>query len=197
MFFKTRNVELYYEKTGEGEPLILLHGNGESHEIFNEAIEVLKRKFTVYAIDTRGHGQSSPVLEIHYDDIAHDVYRFIKRFDAILDMDLPFHKIGMAHLCGGVITESSAVPESEYRRIFAKAADRGVGIEINLRLEPMTGEHKDAVMAPLFIAKEAGCKFYLGSDIHHPHNMPDVMDRFNTAIDILDLREEDKFIIGK
>jgi len=27
--------------------------------------------------------------------------------------------------------------------------------------------------------------------------MPDVMDRFNTAIDILDLREEDKFIIGK
>lgn len=81
MFFKTRNVELYYEKTGEGEPLILLHGNGESHEIFNEAIEVLKRKFTVYAIDTRGHGQSSPVLEIHYDDIAHDIYRFIKRFD--------------------------------------------------------------------------------------------------------------------
>ena len=44
MFFKTRNVELYYEKTGEGEPLILLHGNGESHEIFNEAIEVLKGK---------------------------------------------------------------------------------------------------------------------------------------------------------
>lgn len=122
---------------------------------------------------------------------------FIKRFDAILDMDLPFHKIGMAHLCGGVITENRAVPESEYRRIFAKAADRGVGIEINLRLEPMTGEHKDAIMEPLFLAKEAGCKFYLGSDMHHPHNMPDVMDRFNTAIDILDLREEDKFIIGK
>ena len=122
---------------------------------------------------------------------------FIKRFDAVLDMDLPFHKIGMAHLCGGEITRSRAVPDSEYRRVFAKAADKGIGIEINLRLQSMTGEHRDAVMAPLFIAKEEGCKFYLGSDIHHPHNMPDVLDRFNTAIDILDLREEDKFIIGK
>ena len=61
----------------------------------------------------------------------------------------------------------------------------------------ITGEYKDAVMAPLFIAKEAGCKFYLGSDIHHPRNMPDVMDRFNTAIDILGLTEDDKFIVGK
>ena len=122
---------------------------------------------------------------------------FIERFDAVLDMDLPFHKVGMAHLCGGGISRSRAVPDSEYRRVFKKAADRGIGIEINLHMGAMTGEHKDAVMAPLFIAKEAGCKFYLGSDIHHPHNMPDVMDRFNTAIDILDLREEDKFIIGK
>ena len=61
----------------------------------------------------------------------------------------------------------------------------------------ITGEYKDAVMAHLFIAKETGCKFYLGSDIHHPHNMPDVMDRFNTVIDILGLTEDDKFIIGK
>ena len=52
-------------------------------------------------------------------------------------------------------------------------------------------------MAHLFIAKEAGCKFYLGSDIHHPRNMPDVMGRFNTVIDILGLTEDDKFIIGK
>lgn len=78
MFFKKGKIKLYYEKQGEGAPLILLHGNGESHEIFNEATEVLKRKFTVYAIDTRGHGQSTPVSEIHYDDIADDIYHFIK-----------------------------------------------------------------------------------------------------------------------
>lgn len=78
MFFEKGKIKLYYEKKGEGAPLIMLHGNGESHEIFDEATEVLKRKFTVYAIDSRGHGKSSPVSEIHYEDMADDVYRFIK-----------------------------------------------------------------------------------------------------------------------
>ena len=59
MFFEKGKIKLYYEKKGEGAPLIMLHGNGESHEIFDEATEVLKRKFTVYAIDSRGHGKRS------------------------------------------------------------------------------------------------------------------------------------------
>ena len=38
MFFtKANGIDIFYEKIGQGEPLILLHGNGESHEIFEEA----------------------------------------------------------------------------------------------------------------------------------------------------------------
>ena len=55
----------------------MLHGNGETHHIFDEAICDLREHFTVYAVDTRGHGQSSPVTEYHYDDMAQDIYRFI------------------------------------------------------------------------------------------------------------------------
>ena len=55
----------------------MLHGNGEDHTIFNKATAVLKKHFTVYAIDTRGHGKSSPVDELHYEDMANDVYEFI------------------------------------------------------------------------------------------------------------------------
>ena len=66
MFIHVNGVRLFYEKQGTGKPLILLHGNEEDHRIFDEAIELLKKHYTVYAVDSRGHGQSDKVLEYHY-----------------------------------------------------------------------------------------------------------------------------------
>ena len=77
MIVKTSRVDLFYEKYGAGAPLILIHGNGEDHTIFEEAAALLKEYFTVYAIDSRGHGNSSPVTELHYEDMADDVSEFI------------------------------------------------------------------------------------------------------------------------
>ena len=70
-------IRLFYERTGEGRPLVLLHGNGEDHTIFDEAVEVLSNRFTCYAIDSRGHGQSDEVDELHYADMASDLLAFI------------------------------------------------------------------------------------------------------------------------
>ncbi len=81
MFFECGTIRLYYEVEGSGPPLILLHGNGETHRIFDEAVRDLRAHFTVYAVDTRGHGQSSPVTEYHYDDMTEDIYRFITQLD--------------------------------------------------------------------------------------------------------------------
>lgn len=78
MYFQHEHVYLYYEVSGTGKPIIMLHGNGEDITIFSKAIDKLKEHFTVYAIDTRGHGKSSPVHEYHYSDMAEDVYAFIK-----------------------------------------------------------------------------------------------------------------------
>lgn len=72
------NINLFYTCQGTGDPLIMLHGNGEDHTIFDEAIEVLSKHFTVYAIDTRSHGQSDRVEELHYHDMAEDVKCFIE-----------------------------------------------------------------------------------------------------------------------
>lgn len=77
MFIEVNNIKLYYEKAGSGYPIILLHGNGESHDIFDTTVNLLKEYFTVYTIDTRGHGDSSPVLELHYKEMAEDIYCFI------------------------------------------------------------------------------------------------------------------------
>ena len=78
MYFIHDKIALHYEIFGNGYPLIMLHGNGEDITIFSKAIDKLKEHFTVYAIDTRGHGKSSPVREYHYSDMAEDVYAFIK-----------------------------------------------------------------------------------------------------------------------
>lgn len=78
MYIQLNGQILYYEKEGEGSPIILMHGNGESHEVFDVLIPALAKNHTVYAIDTRGHGQSATPKEYHYDDMAEDVVEFIE-----------------------------------------------------------------------------------------------------------------------
>lgn len=71
-------VNLFYTKTGQGRPLIMLHGNGETHEIFHRAIPLLAETYTVYAIDSRGHGKSGMIgTELHYEDMMADIHNFI------------------------------------------------------------------------------------------------------------------------
>lgn len=81
MFVQINGIHIFYEKCGQGKPLILLHGNGESHKIFDKAIEILKEHFTIYALDTRGHGQSEKVSEVHYSEMVEDVHAFIKSLE--------------------------------------------------------------------------------------------------------------------
>ena len=52
------DISRHYTKSGSGEPLVLLHGNGESGGYFSRQIDYFSRTYTVYALDTRGHGQS-------------------------------------------------------------------------------------------------------------------------------------------
>ena len=73
MIAKVNGIDLFYEKTGQGPPLVLVHGNGEDHTVFTEALTLLEDRFTCYNIDSRGHGQSSQVPELHYEDMARDV----------------------------------------------------------------------------------------------------------------------------
>ena len=82
MIIGVNGIQLYYTKTGQGRPLIMVHGNGEDHTIFDEAVVgVLKEHFTCYCIDSRGHGQSSPCRELHYKDMAEDMIAFMTELD--------------------------------------------------------------------------------------------------------------------
>ena len=127
---------------------------------------------------------------------------WVKRLDALFAMDLPFHKIGIAHLSCSLIAPTSeeylatleAIPSEEMYRLFTKAAELGVGIELNMGTNDATA---DTVLRMYKIAKECGCKFYCGSDAHHPSGLDGARARMEWAIDRLGLTEDDKFHIGQ
>ena len=120
------------------------------------------------------------------------------RFDALLDADLPFYKVGVAHLTCSLIWRNrylevlERIPEEEYHRLFEKAAKRGIGIELNFPAQHMDAECARLTLLPYRIAKEEGCRFYLGSDAHHPAGLAAAKANFETIVDLLDLTEDDK-----
>ena len=52
------DIRHFFIEKGQGEPLILLHGNGENVDYFAGQIDVFARDYHVYALDTRGHGKT-------------------------------------------------------------------------------------------------------------------------------------------
>ena len=81
MNINVNGVNLYYEVYGEGKPIILLHGNSETHEIFDKLIDKLKGNYKVYAIDSRCHGKSEDTLVITYKLMRDDIIEFIEKLE--------------------------------------------------------------------------------------------------------------------
>ena len=88
---------LHYLTAGEGRPVVLVHGNGESHHLFDTEIRQLTAAgYCVYAPDSRGHGANEPLPEYHYADMAEDIFRFIQA----MGLSKPLY---YGHSDGGII----------------------------------------------------------------------------------------------
>ncbi len=132
--------------------------------------------------------------------------RYVDRLDAVLDMDLPFYKTGIAHLTHFLISNKTwgdhmavldMIPDSEFLRIFSRAARLGVGIELNFRLDSYDTCDVERVLRPYRIARACGAKFYFGSDAHHPDDMDGAVANFNKIVDMLELKECNKFDLAR
>lgn len=77
-YINVNGVRLAYIEEGKGRPLLLLHGGGGDHHEFNSMVKKLSKTYRVFAIDSRGHGNSSAVKEYNYQDMADDINAFIK-----------------------------------------------------------------------------------------------------------------------
>ncbi|GEM_PF-255036 len=74
-FCTINNTKIYYETYGSGEPLLLLHGNGQSIAAFSKQIPALSAKYKVIAVDTRAQGKSkdNTTEKFTYDLFADDM----------------------------------------------------------------------------------------------------------------------------
>ena len=60
-FAKLKDVELYYEDTGEGYPILLGHGGFSDVTEWDPQVDALSRQYRVVRYDRRGCGRSTPV----------------------------------------------------------------------------------------------------------------------------------------
>jgi len=72
---KVNGTEIFYQLTGEGEPVVLIPGLGTTHGFFAGVTPILSRTHQVVGLDLRGVGQSAKptqtyTMELWADDIA-------------------------------------------------------------------------------------------------------------------------------
>lgn len=148
------------------------------------------KKFTR---DEQTVGTSAAELKAYYQ----------KRLLQLLNMDLPFHKCGLAHFAScldcdeGTFAVLDRFTDEEFAEIFGLAAERGLGIELNADEFPEDPTEAACVLRPYRIAKEMGCKFYLGSDAHQPEDFAGKKAKMQRITEQLDLQEEDKLPLVK
>jgi len=94
----TNGVQIAYSRRGKGNPLLLVHGWGGDHTVWNEVASLMENDFELILPDLRGFGESS-VTESRYSmaDMAADL-------SGLLDQ-LGFGKIAIAgHSMGNYVS---------------------------------------------------------------------------------------------
>ena len=201
----------------QGEKTKFLFGcETEMDRNFNVGVsEKLYDKFDFIIVPTTHLHFNAFVMEKVVYEPEYRAYLWAERFRKLLEKDMPFHKMGIAHLTcqlmlagewesGELAGEKKylsvlrLIDDQTYRELFSEAAKKGIGIELNISpFENMGAEEREEVLRPYRTAKQAGCKFYLGSDAHIPAELDGAMVRFEAMIDALGLTEEDKFRFGE
>lgn len=106
-------VKLYYEKTGSGQPLILIAGGpGDSHAYFKPYFKQFQKSFTVIFFDARGRGRSTSLT----DPALYSVDKDVEDIDN-LRQALGFDKVHLfGHSYGGIIAQSYALTHPDHVR---------------------------------------------------------------------------------
>jgi pimeloyl-ACP methyl ester carboxylesterase len=77
-YAKVNGMKLYYEVSGNGDPLIVLHGAYMNIISMGEIIPKLSRTHSVYALELQGHGRTTDIdRPITYPNLADDVAAFM------------------------------------------------------------------------------------------------------------------------
>lgn len=112
-------MKLNFKKSGQGEPLIILHGLFGSADNWFRIAKELEKDFTLYLVDQRNHGDSPHSDEWNYQVMAEDLKELMD--DEALDSAYI-----MGHSMGGktVMTFAMNYPAKVKKMIVADIAPR-------------------------------------------------------------------------
>ncbi len=100
-----RDIDIYYEIAGEGQPLLFIHGLGSSHLDWQPQVEFFSRHYQVVTYDVRGHGRTTkPQGPYSVSQFAQDAAELIRSLSLA-----PAHAVGLS--MGGMIAFQLAVDE--------------------------------------------------------------------------------------
>ena len=103
------DIEMYYELSGQGEPLLLIHGLGSSTRDWEDMIPFLPN-FQIITIDLRGHGKSKkPKGPYSIKLFANDIVSLLKSLNI-----QPVHTLGIS--LGGAIALQMAIDFPEFTK---------------------------------------------------------------------------------
>ena len=128
---------LHYREEGTGDPLILLHGNGEDGGYFVHQIERFSQRFRTIAVDTRGHGASPRGnAPFTFAQFARDLENFLN------ELELPRANL-LGFSDGGIIALLFALehPDRVERMVLNGANLFPEGVEPGLR-ERIRAKHE-------------------------------------------------------
>ena len=99
-FFNYNGTKIYYEDTGNGEPLLLLHNFFSTADSWKPHVEVYSKQFRTIAVDMMGHGRSDIYNK---DDISFRHEDYAKMIFALLD-SLKLYKVNAIGASSGGTT---------------------------------------------------------------------------------------------
>jgi 3-oxoadipate enol-lactonase len=103
--FRANGIDLYYEVTGKGQPLLFIHGLGDSTHTWEKQVSFFSKSYEVVTFDVRGHGQSDkPAGPYSIDLFARDTASLIRALQIA-----PCHVVGLS--LGGMIAFQLAVSD--------------------------------------------------------------------------------------
>ncbi len=137
----------------------------------------------------------------YIDDETKMAELVVTRLEQLITLDLPFRKIGIAHLTLKIMFEEGDVTkifmqmdEKRLMRVFDFLAKAGAGIELNAGCLAPYVENPEAWLRPYRFAKKAGCKFYSCSDAHAYEKLDIIEKVMPDIVRELSLTEDDRYI---
>jgi pimeloyl-ACP methyl ester carboxylesterase len=133
-------VSLYYEERGEGDPILLLHGLGESTFTWHDILPALSEKHRVIALDLKGFGRSEKPDDGAYS--ADDQAALVARF--IIEKGLEGVTL-IGHSFGGAVALRTALADG----IQGTKRVRRIAVISSPGLPGSTARHLDLVKTPV------------------------------------------------